>query len=145
MKTLRNTALRGLKFYSVGALGIAVQLIALLLLTQQAGLNYLLATVLAVEVAVLHNFLWHERFTWADRPCSERHQTLNRLVRFNLTMGALSILGNVVFMRLLVGYFQMHFLAANVVSIGICSLLNFVVSDQMVFRRLQPSGEISGD
>jgi dolichol-phosphate mannosyltransferase len=141
LKTLRNTALRGLKFYSVGALGIAVQLIALTLLTGVGHLDYLLATVIAVEVAVLHNFYWHERFTWADRPCAMRHQTMNRLVRFNLTTGALSILGNIVFMRMLVGYFQMHFLPANVISIGICSLLNFVVSDQMVFRRLQPSGE----
>jgi putative flippase GtrA len=141
LKTLRNTAVRGLKFYSVGAFGIAVQLIALALLTSVAGLDYLLATVLAVEVAVLHNFYWHERFTWADRPCAMRHQTLSRLVRFNLTTGALSILGNIVFMRMLVGYFGLHLLAANVVSIGLCSLLNFVVSDQVVFRRLQPSGE----
>jgi dolichol-phosphate mannosyltransferase len=122
----------------VGALGIAVQLIALTLLTGVARLDYLLATVIAVEVAVLHNFYWHERFTWADRPCALRQQTMTRLVRFNLTTGALSILGNVVFMKLLVDYFDMHFLPANVVAIGICSLLNFVVSDQMVFRRLQP-------
>lgn len=141
MKTLRNTAVRGLKFYSVGALGIAVQLIVLTLLTSVAGLDYLLATVIAVEVAVLHNFYWHERFTWADRPCALRHQMLSRLVRFNLTTGALSILGNIVFMRMLVGYFGLHLLAANSVSIGLCSLLNFVVSDQVVFRRLQPSGE----
>jgi dolichol-phosphate mannosyltransferase len=141
LKTLRNTAVRGLKFYSVGALGIAVQLIALTLLTDGAGLDYLLATVIAVEVAVLHNFYWHERFTWSDRPCALRHQTMARLMRFNLTTGAMSILGNIVFMRLLVGHFQLHPLPANVVSIGICSLLNFFVSDQMVFRRLQPSGE----
>jgi len=141
LKTLRNTALRGLKFYSVGALGIAVQLIALTLLTGVANLDYLLATVLAVEVAVLHNFYWHERFTWADRPCALRHQTMHRLLRFNLTTGAMSILGNIVLMRLFVGYFEMHFLPANVLSIGICSLLNFFVSDQMVFKRLQPTGE----
>jgi len=141
LKTLRNTAVRGLKFYSVGALGIAVQLIVLTLLTETARMDYLLATVIAVEVAVLNNFYWHERFTWADRPCALRHQTWSRLVRFNLTTGALSILGNIVFMRMLVGYFQMHFLPANLLSIAICSLLNFVVSDQMVFRRLQPSGE----
>ena len=26
-----------------------------------------LATVLSVEIAVLHNFVWHENVTWADR------------------------------------------------------------------------------
>jgi putative flippase GtrA len=141
LKTLRNTCVRGLKFYSVGALGIAVQLLALMFLTEAAGMDYLLATVVAVEVAVLHNFYWHERFTWSDRPCMLRHQVVSRLIRFNLTTGALSIAGNVILMRMLVGHFNMHFLPANVLSIGICSLLNFVVSDQMVFRRLQPSSE----
>jgi putative flippase GtrA len=141
LKTLRNTAVRGLKFYSVGALGIAVQLAALTAFTGGLGMDYLLATVLAVEVAVLHNFYWHERFTWADRPCALRHQTVARLLRFNLTTGALSLIGNIAFMRLFVGHFEMHPLPANVLSIGICSLLNFVVSDQMVFRRLQPTQE----
>jgi putative flippase GtrA len=33
---------------------------------------YLAATALAVEAAVVHNFFWHERFTWADRIKSDR-------------------------------------------------------------------------
>ncbi|MGA2416791.1 MAG: GtrA family protein [Candidatus Sulfotelmatobacter sp.] len=57
---------RFLKFSLVGALGIAVQFGVLALLTA-IQINYLLATGLAVECAVLHNFLWHQRFTWSDR------------------------------------------------------------------------------
>ena len=56
-----------MKFNLVGALGIAVQLTVLLGLKSGLHLNYLLATALAVETAVVHNFLWHERYTWADR------------------------------------------------------------------------------
>jgi outer membrane lipoprotein-sorting protein len=50
-----------------------------------------------------------------------------------LTNGALSILGNLVFMRLLVGSLGFHYLLANLVTIAICSLLNFIVSDRLVF------------
>ena len=57
---------RWLKFNFVGALGIGVQLAALATLTT-LGLRYLAATALAVETAVVHNFLWHERMTWRDR------------------------------------------------------------------------------
>lgn len=62
----RATAWRWCKFSLVGAVGIGVQLGALALLTT-AGVHYLRATALAVEIAVLHNFAWHQNFTWSDR------------------------------------------------------------------------------
>jgi len=98
-------ALRWLKFNAVGAAGIVVQLALLALLAKGLGVNYLLATALAVEAAVIHNFFWHQRFTWADRASSGTRESLGRFLRFNLTNGGLSILGNLVLMRLLVGRF----------------------------------------
>ncbi|SPF40948.1 GtrA family protein (modular protein) [Candidatus Sulfotelmatobacter kueseliae] len=77
------------KFNFVGGIGIAVQFAALFLLKSVFNFNYLLATALAVETAVLHNFVWHERFTWVDRirPAPEQRTSgakariLSRLVR----------------------------------------------------------------
>ena len=56
---------RWLAFNAVGTMGVAVQLAVLLSLslTEALGLNYLVATVLAVESAILHNFVWHEHWT----------------------------------------------------------------------------------
>ena len=82
---------RWLKFNLVGALGIAVQLTVLLGLKSGMHLNYLLATALAVETAVVHNFLWHERYTWADRVQPSWSKSLPRLLRFNLATGGVSI------------------------------------------------------
>jgi len=118
---------------------IVVQLAVLGILNGVLKLDYLAATALAVEAAVLHNFLWHERFTWADRASVTRRQALLRLVRFNLTTGAVSILGNLLLMRLLVGLAHLPALVANLVSIAGCSLLNFLLSEYIVFRaRRQP-------
>src|SRR5437870_891334 len=55
------------KFAAVGAGGIIVQVITLAILLRAAPAHYLLATALAVEAAILHNFAWHMRWTWADR------------------------------------------------------------------------------
>jgi len=129
-----STAHRWLKFNLVGAIGIFVQLAALGILNGILKLNYLPATALAVEAAVLHNFLWHERFTWADRASVTRRQAFGRLVRFNLTTGAVSIFGNLLLMRLLVGQAHLPALAANLVSIAVCSLANFLASEYIVFR-----------
>jgi putative flippase GtrA len=129
----RASAVRWFKFNAVGALGIAVQLAMLLGLKSGLHLGYLLATALAVEAAVLHNFLWHERYTWADRVQPSWRKSWPRLLRFNLTTGAVSILGNLALMKLMVDLGNMNLLLANGVAIVVCSLVNFVVSDRVVF------------
>ena len=129
--TLRGTAARWLKFNAVGTMGIGVQLVALTVLRSGLGLGYMLTTALAVEAAVIHNYAWHERYTWADR---EAESSLARFVRFNLTTGLFSIAGNVLLMKLLVSGLRMNYLAANVLSIATCSIVNFVVSDRVVFE-----------
>lgn len=130
---VRGNFLRWIKFNVVGGIGIGVQLAVLWLLTS-AGLSYLLATALAVEAAVLHNFLWHERFTWADRSDGGFGEAAARLLRFNLTNGAVSLVGNVLLMRLLVGEVHLSPLAANLISVAACAIANFLLADRWVFR-----------
>jgi putative flippase GtrA len=123
-----STGWRWCKFSLVGAIGILVQLGILALLTA-AGLHYLAATVLAVEAAVLQNFAWHQNFTWSDREGG----TMGRLARFHASNGAISILGNLALMRLLVGSLGMPQLPANLLSITACFAANFFAADRLVF------------
>jgi len=125
-----------LRFYAVGAVGIVVQLAALAIFKSGFGLGYLAATALAVEAAILHNFFWHERWTWADRTRSLPAGRAGRLVRFHLTNGAVSILGNLALMQALAGRLHVPYLAANAIAIALCSLLNFLAADRLVFRPL---------
>jgi len=139
------------RFNLVGAMGVVVQLATLDLFNRALGCGELLATSAAVEVAVLHNFVWHERFTWVDRVGAETPQlvpgdfafqnlfglprsALGRLLLFNLTNGAISLAGNLVCMAILMSQAHLTLLAANLVAIGCCALLNFVISDRWVFR-----------
>lgn len=126
----RGSGKRWCKFSLVGAMGIVVQLGTLALLTT-AGVEYLLATAVAVEAAVLHNFAWHQNFTWNDRGGG----ILGRLARFHLTNGAISMVGNMALMRLLVGYCGLPAVPANVASIAVCALANFLAADRVVFLR----------
>ncbi len=132
-KERRRTFLRWMKFNAVGGVGIGVQLAALAVFRSWLRLDYLLATGLAVEIAVIHNFLWHERFTWADRRTVRPMQSLFRLAKFNASNGAVSIVGNLVLMRLLVGELKFNYVASNLVAIVLCSLANFLLGDRFVF------------
>lgn len=124
---------RWLKFNAAGILGVALQLTILHLLTRFAGLNYLAATAIAVEAAILHNFLWHENYTWRARTQLAHSSPLRRLLHFNLSNGAVSLVGNLLLMKLLVGWLGTRMLVANLCAIALCSTLNFVIAEYLVF------------
>lgn len=125
---------RWLKFNAVGALGICVQLLAVFLLGSVFDVDSLCATALAVEAAVLHNFFWHEHFTWADRRSGTNCRGLQRLVVFNVTTGVVSIGGNVFLVSLLIHLLRLPLFTANLVSIAACSIFNFLINDRLVLR-----------
>jgi putative flippase GtrA len=149
-RTAPSTLVRWCKFNLVGGIGIVVQFAALFLLKTALHFNYLAATAIAVEAAVVHNFVWHEQFTWVDRTRADRtkvdrtrlerihspwRRSLTRLMRFNLTTGAVSILGNLALMKVMVGQGHLNYLLANAIAIILCSLANFLVSETWVFQR----------
>jgi putative flippase GtrA len=120
------------RFTLVGLLGFAVQLTVLALLVR-LGVHYLAATGVAVEAAVLHNFVWHERWTWADRAPAPDSRVA-RLWRFHLLNGSVSLGGNLLIVRLLVGGVGLSPLAGNIVSVLACAAINFAGADRLVFR-----------
>ena len=124
-----------IKFNVVGLLGFALQTGTLFVLTRATPrVGYLAATAMAVELAVLNNFFWHQRWTWNDRPSLTKHQTLRRLAKFNVTTGMVSIVGNLILMSLLVGRFGLPVVGANILTVIACSLLSFFLADRIAFE-----------
>ena len=134
MKTLGvGTLIRWIKFNAVGAMGVGVQLGVLALLNRLAPGHYLVATAAAIEITLLHNFMWHLRYTWRDR--RDDATRLQQLVRFHLSNGAVSMVGNLGLMRLLVHGMRVPVVAANGIAIVCCSAVNFWMGDRWAFAR----------
>jgi putative flippase GtrA len=123
---------RWLVFNGVGIIGFAVQICVLAALLH-LRLHYLVATAIAVEVTILHNFAWHERWTWKDRPAGAARRW-ERLWRFHALNGAVSLAGNLILMRALVGGLGIAPVPANLAAVLACALLNYAASDRLVFR-----------
>ncbi len=121
---------RWLKFNAVGAVGMAVQLAVLAALNRVTA-HYLLATAVAIEITLLHNFAGHVWFTWRDR--AEEGGVWGRCVRFHVSNGAVSMAGNLALMPLLVGTARMPVVGANAVAVLACSVVNFLLGDGWVF------------
>lgn len=125
-----NRWVRWLTFNFVGMGGAVVQLGTLSLLCRWSNGHYLLATAAAIEVTLVHNFSWHLRTTWRDR----RSVTIcGRLLRFHLSNGLVSMLGNLFLVRALVQQVHLPVLVADGIAIACCSLVNFVLGDMWVF------------
>ncbi len=126
-----NPFIRWCKFNAVGALGMGVQLASLALINRWTAGRYLLATAAAIEITLLHNFAWHLAYTWRDR----RHGSalLRQLLRFHLSNGLVSMIGNLILMRVLAGAAHLPVVAANCIAILCCSIVNFLSGDRWVF------------
>ena len=120
-------------FAGVGIMGFGIQLAALQVLTATVGLATAAATAIAVEAAVLHNFVWHERWTWRDRARGGRASVLRRLARFHAGAGIVSLAGNVAITVALVKWLHVPVVLANACAVGLLSVLNFQLADRWVF------------
>ncbi len=133
-------------FNLVGALGMLVQLSLLGLMGEWAREHSLWATAAAIEVTLLHNFAWHVHLTWRDRKGASTVGA--QLVRFHLSNGLVSMVGNLMLMGLLVKGLKMPLLAANGLAIVCCSLVNFGLGDRWTFAgnsRVTGGGEVVSD
>jgi putative flippase GtrA len=126
-------ALRWARWGTVGTLGLGVQAVTLLALARVPGLHYLAATFMAVSGAIVHNFIWHERWTWGDQPSLDLVHRLARLGRFTAVTGLMSIVGNVGLTAAYVERFGLPLLRANLLAVATISLVNFLAAHRFVF------------
>jgi putative flippase GtrA len=126
-------SLRLARWAAVSVLGFGVQTAVLLLLVHAAGLHYLPATALAVTLAIVHNFLWHERWTWADRPADRGGTRLARFARFTGLAALVSLAGGVALVALFVEWLHVPLAAANLATVVVLGLVNFAGAEWRVF------------
>jgi len=125
---------RWIRFTLAGTAGFAVQIAALAALTQIAGVHYLVATAIAVELAIVCNFAWHERWTWRDRLAASQRDRWTRLLRFNALAAVTSIAGSVALTAVFVEFASLSPIAANIASVIALGLVNFAGANTLVFR-----------
>lgn len=120
-------------FVAVGLMGFLVQMAVLAVLTLALGWQPVTATLLAVEAAIITNFLWHERWTWRDRRDGSRW--FGRLARFHVANGVTSLAGNALVVAMTTGWFGINPLIANLSAVALLAAANFIAADRWVFAR----------
>jgi len=126
-----NFWLRFVRFYVVGGMGTTVQLATLAILVHVVSLDYRVAAVMALLVALAHNFAWHVRWTWHDRPPAGG--IIPGFGRFVSANGLVSLAGTVALMPALVSAAGVPPVPANLIVIGTCGCVNFWLGGRACF------------
>ncbi len=132
---------RFLKFGTVGASGTVINIGVLYLAqeyifnnVQQPEIRLNLSLVLAIFLATLNNFFWNRLWTWKDRVLHHHRPWLVQFGQYTLACW-LSIALQLVFTNLLAPHF--YYQIANLIAIGLTSVLNFLLNDIWTFGRLK--------
>jgi putative flippase GtrA len=121
-------------FNVVGFGGFLLQLGTLALLTRVFGWHYLIASGVAVELAILQNFFGHSCWTWADRRPSGVRAWARRLGRYQ-AVKSIILAVNLGVTVAIVGGIGLPVEAASVCAVAVCSVFSFLASDRLIFTK----------
>jgi dolichol-phosphate mannosyltransferase len=126
------------KFGIVGAIGVVVNE-GLLIVVQGAGVYFLTADAIAIEVSILSNFVLNDLWTFRDRRSGKAEV---RLVKFNALMLA-GLALNLAVVDAGTGYLGVSDLLTNLVGIAAAFLLRYALSVRYAWMRTEniESGE----
>ena len=114
---------------TVASLGFVVQMLmaaALLLL----GISPVLATLLAIEAAIVHNHAWHRCWAWRDRAAAKKWPLT--LAQAHAGAGGTSLVAGALTVGLLSG--RVTPLVAQLIAVALCASVNFWLTDRWIFR-----------
>jgi len=118
---------RFVKFCLVGASGVLVNMGLLWLLTESAGLFYLISATISIESSIISNFLLNDLFTFPDRRARGVKNLLHRLLKFNIvSLGGLGL--NMAVLWLLTSILGVYYLLSNLCGIALATLWNYIVN-----------------
>jgi putative flippase GtrA len=133
MFKLRMLSLKHLgRFLAVGASGLIVNNVLMALFVELFGLHYLTSAIFATQGSTLWNFSGTELWVFKDRPQQQGH-LWRRLVSFLLLSNVMLMMRGPM-LAVFVSGLGMHYLAANLLSITLMTLLRYAVADRLIWR-----------
>ena len=143
MARLKGLAWRFARFGVVGGSGIVVNQVMLFLgmrvlfasiADEHARLDY--ALPLAIAVATTYNFFWNRLWTWHERRAKETRGVAIQYTKYVLATLLGSVLQFYLTKYLLkTPLFEGNVQMANLLAIGLVSVVNFTINDRLTFRK----------
>jgi dolichol-phosphate mannosyltransferase len=126
--------MRIFKFGLVGLSGIVINLGILFLLVEFAHLDKMLASLIAIELSIINNFIWNDLWTFSTVENRKLSSWWHRLLAFNVvSLGGVAI--NLGIFYALTSWFAVYYLLAQLVGILLAFSWNFFVNRRITWTR----------
>jgi putative flippase GtrA len=124
--------LRLARFGLVGASGLVVNTVVLALLTDVAGVFYLVSAVIATQASTLWNFCFTDLWVFSDRE-HRRGRGSRMALFFLMNNAALALRGPLLI--LLTSGLGVHYVVSNVISLVALTLARFALADTWIWAK----------
>jgi len=127
---------RGTRYLIVSWIGMGVNTALLYLFKGIWHIPIIPASVMAIEVAIIHNFIWYRYWAWGDRATVEgvRAPFFQQLVYYNIATGMVDLVVNVSILWLLYKVFGVYYLIANIIGMILGPFIKFWVNEKLIFK-----------
>ena len=121
---------QGLKFAFVGAIGTFVNLSILYILTELYGIQYLVSESIAFGIALSNNYILNKVETFEE---DIQEKAMGKGIKFAIIC-IIALAVNLAVLFILVEYFDIFYLFAEVFAIGCAFVINFIGNRFWTFR-----------
>jgi dolichol-phosphate mannosyltransferase len=128
--------LRFARFGVVGVSGLVVNTLVLALMTDVAGLFYVVSAVIATQASTLWNFCFTELWVFSDRD-HKRGRATRMALFFLMNNTALALRGPV--LVLLTSGLGIHYVVSNIISLVGLTLIRFALADTWIWAKAPPT------
>jgi len=118
------------KFAIVGAVGTVVNLSILFLLTDIFKIYYLISEVIAFLISVLNNYILNKIWTFKEEI---KEKVVKKFVQYSI-VSVISLAVNIIILFVLVEYFSIWYIFAEVIAIAASFLVNYIGNKLWTFR-----------
>jgi len=129
---LNGDLLRLTKFSIVGAIGAGINTGFLWVFTDVAGLFYLYSSAIAIEIAIILQFLMNDRWTFKEQKTTHVEQFIKRILKSNLWRSG-GLVVNIGVLYFLTEYVGVYYLLSNIVGIICAFLLNYLFESRLTW------------
>jgi dolichol-phosphate mannosyltransferase len=119
------------RFLIVGWIGTGVNTLCLYLLKGRLQVPIIPASIMATEVAVIHNFIWLRYWAWGDR---HGGSFFRQLIFYNAATGCVDLLVNIPLLWVFYELASIPYLLANISGMIIGPLVKYGLNDKFIFK-----------
>lgn len=99
--------------------------------TEFFNLFYLISGAIAVEISLINNFFWNDRWTFAN---NHRNSIKKRLAHYHV-ISLTGAVADILLLYIFTSWFGIYYLISNFMSIVCVFFVNFIINSKVTWKK----------